>query len=120
MSTVCTIHKQKYTLVFAKLIYLVKIATLTIIVWACEQNCFYVFVFFYTIFDLLQSDGQKSAVIHFVVDNNGIFAHFGIRTIPHYFLISPEGKIIATDIGYSKGSLLEFVKKTIAEHNKQK
>ena len=52
--------------------------------------------------------------------NNGIFAHFGIRTIPHYFLISPEGKIIATDIGYSKGSLLEFVKKTIAEHNKQK
>ena len=52
--------------------------------------------------------------------NNGIFAHFGIRTIPHYFLISPEGKIIATDIGYSKGSLLEFVKKTIAAHNKQK
>ena len=51
---------------------------------------------------------------------NGIFAHFGIRTIPHYFLISPEGKIIATDIGYSKGSLLEFVKKTIAAHNKQK
>jgi len=51
---------------------------------------------------------------------NGIFAHFGIRNIPHYFLISPEGKIIATDIGYSKGSLLEFVKKTIAEHNKQK
>lgn len=51
--------------------------------------------------------------------NNGIFAHFGIRTIPHYFLISPEGKIIATDIGYSKGSLFKFVKKTIAEHNKQ-
>ncbi len=51
---------------------------------------------------------------------NGIFARFRIRTIPHYFLISPEGKIIATDIGYSKGSLLEFVKKTIAEHNKQK
>ena len=51
---------------------------------------------------------------------NGIFAHFGIRNIPHYFLISPEGKIIATDIGYSKGSLFKFVKKTIAEHNKQK
>ena len=45
--------------------------------------------------------------------NNGIFAHFGIRTIPHYFLISPEGKIIASKISYSKGSLFEFVKKNV-------
>ena len=45
--------------------------------------------------------------------NNGIFAHFGIRTSPHYFLISPEGKIIASKISYSKGSLFEFVKKNV-------
>lgn len=50
---------------------------------------------------------------------NGIFARFRIRTIPHYFLISSEGKIIATDIGYSKGSLFKFVKGTIEKHNKQ-
>lgn len=41
--------------------------------------------------------------------DNGIFTRFGIRGIPHYFLVSPEGKVIAEDGGYGKGSLRPFV-----------
>ena len=48
--------------------------------------------------------------------DNGIFARFDIRTIPHYFLVSPEGKVISSQIGYGKGSLFKFIEKTIAEH----
>lgn len=37
--------------------------------------------------------------------NNGIFARFGVQGIPHYFIISPEGKILASQVGYGQGLL---------------
>ena len=36
---------------------------------------------------------------------NGLAAHYGVRSIPNYVLISPEGKIVVQGDGYSKGSL---------------
>ena len=50
---------------------------------------------------------------------NGIFAHFGVKAYPTYFLVSPDGKLIGKQVGYSKGILFKFVKETIAKHNKQ-
>ena len=50
---------------------------------------------------------------------NGIFARFRVSSAPYYFLVSPEGKLIASKFGYGKGSLFKFVKETIAKHNKQ-
>lgn len=50
---------------------------------------------------------------------NGIFARFRVSSAPYYFLVSPEGKLIASKFGYGKGSLFKFVKETIAEHSKQ-
>lgn len=50
---------------------------------------------------------------------NGIFARFRVSSAPYYFLVSPEGKLIASEFGYGKGSLFKFVKETIAEHKKQ-
>lgn len=37
--------------------------------------------------------------------DNGIFARFNIQAIPNYFLVSPEGKVIASMEGYGKGVL---------------
>ena len=37
--------------------------------------------------------------------NNGIFTRFGVQGIPHYFIISPEGKILASHVGYGQGIL---------------
>ncbi|KAA2238965.1 AhpC/TSA family protein [Chitinophaga agrisoli] len=39
----------------------------------------------------------------------GIAARYGINGIPHYVMISPEGKILDTWVGYEKGSLLAKV-----------
>ena len=50
---------------------------------------------------------------------NGIFAHFGVKAYPTYFLVSPDGKLIGKQVGYSKGILFKFVKETIEKHNKQ-
>lgn len=50
----------------------------------------------------------------------GIFARFRVSSAPYYFLVSPEGKLIANKFGYGKGSLFKFVKETIARHNKEK
>ena len=36
----------------------------------------------------------------------GLYAKYGVRGIPHYVLISPEGKVIDSWSGYGKGSLL--------------
>ena len=36
----------------------------------------------------------------------GLYAQYGVRGIPHYVLISPEGKMVDTWSGYGKGSLL--------------
>ena len=51
---------------------------------------------------------------------NGIFAHFGVKAYPTYFLVSPDGKLIGKQVGYSKGSLFTFVKETIEKHKEQK
>lgn len=51
---------------------------------------------------------------------NGIFARFRVSSAPYYFLVSPEGKLIASKFGYGKGSLFKFVKETIAEHEKSR
>ena len=40
---------------------------------------------------------------------NGIFAHYQIKGYPTYFLVAPNGKLIAKQVGYSKGSLFKFV-----------
>ncbi|MBR5612371.1 MAG: AhpC/TSA family protein [Bacteroidaceae bacterium] len=37
---------------------------------------------------------------------SGLYAQYGVRGIPHYVLISPEGKMEDTWSGYGKGSLL--------------
>ena len=36
----------------------------------------------------------------------GLYAKYGVRGIPHYVLISPEGKVVDTWSGYGKGNLL--------------
>ena len=36
----------------------------------------------------------------------GLYAKYGVRGIPHYVLISPEGKVVDSWSGYGKGSLL--------------
>ena len=36
----------------------------------------------------------------------GLYAKYGVRGIPHYVLISPEGKVLDSWSGYGKGSLL--------------
>ena len=36
----------------------------------------------------------------------GLYAKYGVNGIPHYVLISPEGKMVDTWSGYGKGSLL--------------
>jgi len=46
-------------------------------------------------------------------NENGIFAYYGITGIPHYVMISPEGKVLSKWTGYGKGSLKEKVKETI-------
>jgi len=40
----------------------------------------------------------------------GIAAKYNLRGIPHYVLISPEGKIIDIWGGYGEGSLLNRLK----------
>jgi len=40
-------------------------------------------------------------------------ARFGVKAYPTYFLVSPDGKLIGKQVGYGKGSLLEFVKKNV-------
>lgn len=37
--------------------------------------------------------------------DNGIKLHYGVRGIPNYFIISPEGKIIESWMGYGEGLL---------------
>ena len=51
---------------------------------------------------------------------NGIFAHFGVKAYPTYVLVSPDGKLIGKQVGYSNGILFEFVKETIEKHKEQK
>lgn len=40
----------------------------------------------------------------------GLYAQYGVRGIPHYVLISPEGKMVDTWSGYGKGSLLQKIR----------
>ena len=50
--------------------------------------------------------------------DNGIFSRYNIKGYPTYFIVSPEGKLIAEQGGYSKGVLLKFLEETIAKHKK--
>ncbi len=45
--------------------------------------------------------------------DNGIKLHYGVKGIPNYFIISPEGKIIGTWMGYGEGHLKNKVKEFI-------
>ena len=47
------------------------------------------------------SDKQQTA---------GLYAKYGVRGIPHYVLISPEGKVVDSWSGYGKGSLLRKIR----------
>ena len=38
-------------------------------------------------------------------ENNGLYARYGVRGIPHFVLISPEGKVVDSWSGYAKGWL---------------
>jgi thiol-disulfide isomerase/thioredoxin len=40
----------------------------------------------------------------------GLYAQYGVRGIPHYVLVSPEGKMVDTWSGYGKGSLLQKIR----------
>ena len=51
---------------------------------------------------------------------NGIFARFGVKAYPTYVLVSPDGRLIGKQVGYSKGILFKFVKETIEKHKEQK
>lgn len=44
---------------------------------------------------------------------SGLYLKYGVRGVPHYVLISPEGKITSTWGGYGKGSLLKKMKELI-------
>ena len=46
--------------------------------------------------------------------DNGIFSHYNIKGYPTYFVVSPDGELIAKHIGYSNGILLKFLEETIA------
>ena len=50
--------------------------------------------------------------------DNGIFFRYNIKGYPTYFIVSPDGELIAKQRGYSKGLLLEFLKETIVKHKK--
>ena len=38
-------------------------------------------------------------------ETNGLYARYGVRDIPHFVLISPEGKVVDSWSGYGKGLL---------------
>ena len=50
--------------------------------------------------------------------DNGIFFRYNTKGYPTYFIVSPDGELIAKQRGYSKGLLLEFLKETIVKHKK--
>lgn len=45
---------------------------------------------------------------------NGLYARYGVRGIPHFVLISPEGKVVDSWSGYGKGVLKLKVKGMLA------
>lgn len=45
---------------------------------------------------------------------NGLYARYGVRGIPHFVLISPEGKVVDSWSGYGKGLLKLKVKGMLA------
>ena len=48
-------------------------------------------------------------------EDGGIYAHYGVRGIPFYVIISPEGKIISKWTGYGKGLLKMKMKRWIVD-----
>lgn len=44
---------------------------------------------------------------------DGISLHYGVKGIPNYFVISPEGKIVGTWMGYGEGHLKSKVKEFV-------
>ncbi|MEG1563289.1 MAG: TlpA disulfide reductase family protein [Bacteroides sp.] len=44
---------------------------------------------------------------------NGLYAKYGVRGIPHYVLISPEGKILHSWSGYAEGLLKRKLRKWV-------
>ncbi len=44
---------------------------------------------------------------------SGLYMKYGVRGIPHYVLISPEGKVTSTWSGYGKGLLLKKMEELI-------
>ena len=49
----------------------------------------------------------------------GIFAHYGVVGIPHYAIISPEGKIVKTFTGYSKGRIKQKLSGIFPQYKKK-
>ena len=49
----------------------------------------------------------------------GIFAHYGVVGIPHYVIISPEGKIVKTFTGYSKGRIKQKLSGIFPQYKKK-
>ena len=47
--------------------------------------------------------------------NSGLFARCGVRGIPHYVMISPDGIVLEHWKGYSRGQLKEKVKGYLGE-----
>lgn len=51
------------------------------------------------------SKGLKGNNFNDLQGTHGICAKYGVRGVPYYVFISPEGKILTTWGGYGKGSL---------------
>lgn len=47
-------------------------------------------------------------------ESNGLYARYGVRGIPHFVLISPEGKVVDSWSGYGKGLLKLKIKGSMA------
>lgn len=45
----------------------------------------------------------------------GLFAAYQVRMIPHYVLISPDGKVQTTWSGYSEGTLKKKIMELLIE-----
>ena len=48
-----------------------------------------------------------------------IFAHYGINATPFYVIISPEGKIVKTFTGYSKGRIKQKLSGIFPQYKKK-
>ena len=72
-----------------------------------------------TILTLFKSEGSRGTrvgtdTVRNCKKNRGLATRFGVSSIPHYALISPEGKLLSSWIGYEEGMLKQKIKEFVA------